>query len=103
MDSIGVTVVAEGPFDALAAADVGCIGIGLMGNKPPSIVWDHIWDRYHGNKILLVSDIDSVGDTVQWQAQLAIRGMKSQVVVPSGVKDFAALTKEQRIQLVRVL
>lgn len=96
---LDLVVLSEGPFDALAAADIGGVGVGLMGNNPPSIVWDHVWERYNGCKIVLVSDVDAVGATVRWQSQLAVRGLKSQVVVPCGVKDFAALPKDKRLQL----
>lgn len=34
--------VVEGPFDALAAAECGLLGIGLMGNAPPQIVLDRV-------------------------------------------------------------
>jgi DNA primase len=35
-------VVTEGPMDALAAAGVGFVGVGLMGNCPTDAVLDHL-------------------------------------------------------------
>ena len=96
--------IAEGPFDALALAELGYISIALMGNKPPISVWDHFESRYRGLKygqierhiVTLVADRDSVGETTLWQAQLGVRGYRSRVVIPEGGKDIASLDVEQR-------
>lgn len=92
-------VIAEGPFDALAAAECNYVAVGLMGNNPPTVVWDHIFTRYCKRPVIVVADADGVGQAVRWQAQLAVRGMKSKLAVPVGVKDLAAMPKDQRVSL----
>lgn len=99
--------IAEGPFDALALAEMGYIGIALMGNNPPISVWGHFSKRYDYRlhnaiermKVTLVADRDSIGATTTWQAQLGVRGYFSRIVIPEGGKDIASLTVEQRKQV----
>jgi len=58
-------VIAEGPMDALAAAECGCVGIGLMGAQPPAAVISAI-SRYRGGMgwtipVIIVSDEGALG------------------------------------------
>jgi hypothetical protein len=61
--STKVVVIAEGPFDALAAGEVsGVVGIGLMGNAPPDLVLNHalsIVTKFDGF-VLLIPDRDNI-------------------------------------------
>jgi len=102
LQSVGI---AEGPFDALAIAELGYIGVALMGNNPPAIVWDHIIGRYHWPtyQFTVVADSDDVASATLWQAQLAVRGFKARIVIPDGVKDVAALPYSGRSRLMEGL
>lgn len=96
----GEVVIVEGPFDALAMSELDYVSIALMGNNPPPIVWDHIWQRHDKDFAHLISDSDSVDATVKWQAQLAIRGIKSRVYLTYGGKDAASLPLSERRRII---
>lgn len=86
-----VYVVVEGPMDALAIAQHGAVGISLMGNRPPKVVWDRIGKLVRGHRVALYPDSDAVGETAGWLTNLSRRGILSEYMLPAG-KDFASLS-----------
>ena len=94
-------VVVEGPFDALAAAHHGAVGIALMGAAPPDVVWDHIARLCKGYPILVVGDRDTPGVVVDWLTKLANYGLVARARMPYPYKDLAEMDREAREELLR--
>lgn len=93
-------VVCEGPMDALAAAAVGCTGIALMGNTPPSACFDYIAKKWPFAETLVVPDSDARDAGAQWLAELTQREMDARLVLlPSN--DLASLNVSARTEALR--
>lgn len=88
-------VIAEGPMDALALAGAGCVGIALMGNRPPASVWKRIATLVRGHQVVVLPDADAVHAAGAWASALARFGVTSQLALVHE-KDFCALTLEAR-------
>ena len=93
-------VVCEGPMDALAAAAVGCTGIALMGNTPPSACFDYIAKKWPGAETLVVPDSDARDAGAQWLAELTQREMDARLILIQG-NDLAALSPAARTEALR--
>lgn len=95
------SIVCEGPADALAAAMLGYVGIGLMGNVPPPEVVDYvvqfIKDSYE--PAIVIPDLDHVEMGAFLTGSLAVNGIKVRTVLPPK-KDLAGLKVWQREKLV---
>lgn len=96
------TVLVEGPFDALAAAELGFVGVALMGNSPSEEILDHA--KYWLEETppaILVTDQDAVvaGADVGWKL-LVHHGLKSlSVLSPYPYKDLAEMPLAERRRL----
>ena len=89
-------VICEGPTDALAAAGVGFVGIGLMGNQPTPEILDHVVIYARAIKpIIIVPDIDALefGSTIL--NHLAQVALVARIYMPES-KDLASMTVRQR-------
>ncbi|MGL5935298.1 MAG: hypothetical protein ACRCZI_06705 [Cetobacterium sp.] len=95
------SIVVEGPMDALAAAGMGYVGIGLMGNTPNSAVLDHIEElvKIYGD-CYVVPDRDAFQQGAEVTAKLWARGVRCTLKVIRGAKDLAELSQEQRLRLI---
>lgn len=95
-------VIVEGPTDALAAADIGFLGIGVMGNSPPMEVIEHVATFARAfAPVIIVPDIDTLdlGPAVLCGlGQLGIAGM----ILNPYAKDLAAMTPKERKQFIYV-
>lgn len=96
-------VIAEGPMDALAAATVGCLGIGLMGMSPPDAAL-RLLVRYlvPSMQVYLVADVDQPQAMQRTMRKLIGMGCKSELnlVLPSPAKDFAEADTDLRYELI---
>ena len=95
------SIIVEGPMDALAAAGMGYVGVGLMGNTPNSDVMDHIRAIVHvyGN-CFVVPDRDAFQEGVEITASLWTRGVPCILKRIVGAKDLAELSPEGRENLI---
>ncbi len=95
------SIIVEGPMDALAAAGMGYVGIGLMGNTPNQAVLDHIEEivKTYGT-CFVIPDRDAFQEGVEITAELWTRGIKCTLKRISGGKDLAKLSPKQRADLI---
>jgi hypothetical protein len=93
-------LIVEGPCDALAAAEVGALGIALLGATPSHLVLDHLAIRCQGfTKIVVLPDQDALDKGVGIIQALAERGVFACIArVPVEYKDLAEVPKERRIE-----
>ena len=91
------SVIVEGPMDALAAAGMGYVGIGLMGNTPNSLVLDHIESivKVFG-QCFVIPDRDAFTEGASITADLWARGVRCTLKSIQGAKDLAELSPERR-------
>jgi len=92
-----VTLV-EGPMDALAASEVGSVGIGLMGNSPPPECLEYATRilRSYG-EWWVVPDNDDRKLGCEIVAALGMLGVRSSLIMlPSRYKDLAAVPRDLR-------
>lgn len=89
-------VVTEGPMDALAAAELGYVGVGLMGHNPSQDTYDFIIKMFPGFTFLVVPDSDSLAAGIAITNRLSILGAMAQTRFPVGAKDLAGMTKAAR-------
>lgn len=95
------SVIVEGPMDALAAAGVGYVGIGLMGNTPNSLVLDHIEQivKVYG-ECHVIPDRDAFTQGASVTADLWTRGVRCTLKSITGAKDLAELSPARREALI---
>ncbi len=91
----------EGPMDALAAADVGMLGISMMGNTPNVIVLDHIAVHVEPCKwVYVVPDADSLPNAVKLTAWLTTHAhAKTLLRSTYPYKDLAAIPRKERKEM----
>lgn len=95
-------LIAEGPMDALAAAGLGYVGVGLMGNKPPTPVIHHlvsiieVYADSDGTNCFIVPDADALSEAHVLARTLWERGVKCYVKPLVGFKDLAGMPSAQR-------
>ena len=95
----GPAVVVEGPMCALAAAEMGCYAIALLGATPPYVAMAYVIERLLGfASIVVVADRDRPDLAARWVAPLSNAG-PTRLVVPTLAKDLAEHTPEQRRSL----
>jgi len=94
------TVICEGPMDALAAGNLGFIGIGIMGNTPPESVIDHIVRLVKGffEPVIVVPDLDHLEMGAFIVGSLAGAKIKARIVLPKK-KDLCEMTFQERKML----
>lgn len=95
------SIIVEGPMDALAAASMGYVGIGLMGNTPSPRVLDHIESiaKIYGN-CFVIPDRDAFSQGAEITAKLWARGLRCTLKSITGAKDLAELSPERRVALI---
>ena len=90
------TVVVEGPMCALAAADLGFLGIALMGCQPSSLVLDRVVNFAKTfQPVILIPDADHPEMGAQWMSWLAQHGVRAGIRVPIK-KDLADMERTWR-------
>ncbi|MGL5934564.1 MAG: hypothetical protein ACRCZI_02960 [Cetobacterium sp.] len=91
------SIIVEGPMDALAAAGLGYVGIGLMGNTPSNPVLDHIETitKVYG-ECYVIPDRDAFKEGADITAKLWVRGIRCTLKTIQGAKDLAELSPERR-------
>jgi DNA primase len=95
-------VVTEGPMDALAAAGMGFVGVGLMGNQPTEAVLEHLalFARAF-QPIYVIPDADAPEFGSLVLGALAQHGLNVTVrIAPK--KDLAEMTIKQRREFFNV-
>lgn len=90
-----VVAVVEGPMCALAAAEVGLVGIALMGNRPTKAVVDRVSGLCRYRRVVLIPDADALWAWGEIAAKFAQRGVYAPVVPIPG-KDLASLAVDDR-------
>ena len=100
---LSMACVVEGPMDALAMADIeGCMGIALMGIKPPKEALNHLAALLVAYPVVYcICDTDQIHGMMQVQNFLATRGIYSEIKIPPGGKDVAEMTTEERQAIVK--
>lgn len=95
------SIIVEGPMDALAAAGMGYVGIGLMGNTPNSLVLEHIEQivTVYG-QCFVIPDRDAFKEGAEITAKLWTRGIRCILKSITGAKDLAELSAERRRSLI---
>lgn len=94
-------MILEGPMDALASAELGYVGIGLMGNRPNAPVINHLVELievYCGsdNACLIVPDSDAPLEGTTLAGLLWERGLRCYVKPLVGFKDLAGMPSDLR-------
>ena len=96
------TVIVEGPMCALAAADLGFLGIAVMGNQPTVAVLDHISSLVRNfQPVIVVPDMDMMEFGPKVLGPLAQDGISGAILVPYA-KDFAGMSLKERRKLLWV-
>jgi hypothetical protein len=95
------SIIVEGPMDALAAAGMGYVGVGLMGNTPNDPVLNHIEQvvKVYGN-CYVIPDRDAFQQGAEITAKLWARGVRCILKNITGAKDLAELSPERRANLI---
>ena len=95
------TVIVEGPLDALAAAMLGYVGVGLMGNEPPEEVVNYIVQLVKATyePVLIIPDLDHAEMGAFMTGSLSAHGIEVSMRLP-GKKDLAGMSIEERERLV---
>jgi len=98
-------IMVEGPFDALAAATTGHLGLAAMGKLNLKDVIEYLKGRFNFisdavemSRIIVVPDLDYPEFGGLATQQLALAGIRAQVRLPD-FEDLAAMTREQRERL----
>ena len=86
------SIITEGPADALAAAMLGRLGIGLMGNEPPEEVIEFIVNtiKHTYEPALVIPDRDHIEMGAYLTGSLSSRGVISHMRIPYA-KDLAGM------------
>ncbi len=97
------TVIVEGPMDALAAAERGFLGIGLMGNDPNEDVIRFIIKLIQGcfEPVFIIPDADQLSMGPGVSAALSTEGLRCQVRL-SPKKDLAEMSVDERKEFLRL-
>ena len=92
--------IVEGPADALAAAGCGFLGIGVMGNMPPSTVIAFITGvvKDMNGPVLVLPDADHVELGSYIMGSLAVQGVETRIVFPQE-HDLAGMKPLDRWRL----
>jgi hypothetical protein len=88
--------IVEGPMDALAAAEVGVVGIALMGNTPNREALDRIAENYAAYRGIVVPDRDSYAEAALTMSKLSARGMGLALRTVLPWKDLAEVPAAKR-------
>lgn len=90
------SVILEGPMCALAAADLGYVGIALMGNQPSVATMDYVAAKVRCfQPVLIVPDVDTPQLGPEVLSGLAQRGIPSMVMIPPR-KDLGDMSPKER-------
>lgn len=95
-DYIPLTIIVEGPMDALAAASHGLRAIAIMGNHPTVEMYDMLVALIDTDKAVFYADKDALKESVTIVATLLGRGVNIFLADPSPYKDLAATPRKKR-------
>lgn len=96
------SVLVEGPFDALAAAELGLLGVALMGNNPSAEALEHAveWLRAAPPAVMVTDGDATVQGATLAGRLLAQYGLKSLLVLsPYPYKDLGEMPLSERRRL----
>lgn len=89
-------VVLEGPMDALAVADLGFLGVALMGNQPTPDVLAHVAKMVRAfSPVIVVPDVDCVEFGATVVCALSQVNITSTILMP-WKKDIGEMTRKER-------
>lgn len=88
-------VVVEGPMCALAAAELGFIGVSMLGAAPPRAAVAYAMGVLSGCNTIVVPDRDRPDLLAKLVANFATVG-RAHVRVPTTSKDLAEMSRKQR-------
>ena len=92
-------LICEGPMDALAAAGVGLLGVGIMGNQPNNAVLDYVALYARGfAPVRVLPDQDALHFGASVVSGLAQRRILCRAIEPRA-KDLAAMSISEREEL----
>jgi hypothetical protein len=94
-----VSVLVEGPLDALAAAALGCTGVALLGMRPPHSVWRVVEPFLSGRVVVVLPDLDALDAGVRWATAVRASGGRPLLVTTAPQKDLAALDPPSRARV----
>jgi len=94
-------IVVEGPMDALAAAQHGCVGIALMGLTPSAQVFGHLMSLCFHHPVVVVVDRDAQETGISIQLWLAQEGIRARIASPYPYNDLAEMDREARQEILR--
>ena len=87
----------EGPMDALAMAELGYVGIAILGSNPSIAVIGHLAQVMTASDRILIPDSDAVDRWVHIQSCLVGFGINARIcLVEAGYKDVASMPLEDR-------
>lgn len=97
-DTQPISVICEGPMDALAAAELGYISYALMGITPPGSTLDFLANKLQRRPALVIFDNEAYAKTqgILTCVALASRGIRSRPCSVDGSKDLASMWKVDR-------
>ena len=96
-DEILGVVIVEGPMDALAAAECGYIGVGLMGNRPNDLVLTHLKSYLKNEReCLVIPDSDALSEGAAICGALWKEGYECFCKPLRGYKDLAEMPLGER-------
>jgi len=93
---ISRSVVVEGPMDALAAAELGALGVALMGATPPDESLLLTATLVRGTICIVVADCDAVEAATRFYTFLLDAKVDTRMAVPAPYKDLAEMPSAER-------
>lgn len=95
-----VVAVTEGPFDALAAAESGILGISIMGINPTNetleFVMTYLEDVQHAT---FFADRDALEQTIELVQRFLKLGRFVSISSPQPYKDLASVPRKVRVKM----
>ena len=94
-------LICEGPMDALAAAGIGLLGVGIMGNQPNNVVLDYVALYARGfAPVRVLPDQDALHFGASVVSGLAQRRILCRAIEPRA-KDLAVMGMSERRELLQ--
>jgi len=94
-----LTIVVEGPMDALAAAGLGAVGVASLGAHFGEYVVEWVCKNRPSSDILIIPDLDDDEFGYNLMAAFTNKGKQSTLKLPTR-KDFAKMTIKEREKLI---
>ena len=102
MEASKGSVILEGPMCALAAADLGYVGVAVMGNQPNREVLAHITSLVRAfQPVQVVPDADTANLGVEVLSWLSQEGISCLMRIPPK-KDLAEMAVKERMRFLSI-